>query len=399
MAALTQYFDGDAGVWVNSWGDGPQPTGEEEAERDADEDARRSRDFIATLQAEFPWLDSIGLDPSWFQTTAAEASGPAEILVKLRATPQYKQRFPGMYRSDGSIRMNEAQYMAREQDYRTLLRQYGYNLEDYATPATLVGLFSSEQDPNEFQQRLQTYADVQRSSQAKKDAFYVYAGISLTDDDLYAATVDPASAQNLSNEYNRATAAGAFDYTTFITRATEVGNRRVADVLTSMSKQGQVTGAAVQAVLAVDPQFARSIMDVIYTGGSGNVLSSLSLEDLLASFEYAAIGAAASEAGLQMPSKERVAEIRQAGVERKQAADAYLAYGQRAGSISAAVQRAGYSEFTQDEFEQAQFLGNGALTRELNDGLAREEAAGKGSGEFRFGESNGRLQQGGFGVR
>ena len=355
--------------------------------------------FYAELRASFPWLDSIGLDPSWFQDAIATSSGSAEILTKMRATTQYKARFPGLTRSDGTLRMNEAQYLARETDYRTLLRQYGYDLQDYATPATLVGLFASEQDPNEFQQRLQTWSDVERSSQAKKDAFYVYAGIDLTTDDLYQATVDPAAAQNLSNEYNRATAAGTFNYETFITRATEVGNRRVADVLTSMSKTGQVTGAAVQAVINVDPGFARQIMDLIYTGGSGNVTSALGLEDLLSSFEYAAIGSAATEAGLTLPTRERVAEIRQAGVERRQAADAYLAYGQRQGEISASVQRAGYDEFTQSDFEEAQFLGSGVQTRELNAGLAREQAAGKGAGEFRFKEDNDRLQQGGLGRR
>lgn len=356
--------------------------------------------FINELKAQFPWLEQVGLDPRWFQEAAADSSGPDELLVKMRQTTQFKSRFAGLYRSDGSMRMTEAQYLAREGDYRNLLSQYGYDPNQYSTPASLVGFFDSEMDPNEFQSRLQTYADVQRSSQAKKDAFYVYAGIQLSDDDLYQAIVDPAFSQHLTNEYNRKTAAGQFDYATWITRATEVGLQRVADVLTSASKNGLVTGAAVQAVLGVDTNFARTIMDAIYTGGSGNVgTKNLSLEDLLASFEYAAYGAAASEAGLTLPTKERIAEIRQAGIERKSAADAYMAFGQNRERFSAAVQRAGYDEFTQDEFERAQFLGNAGLATQLQDGLAREEAAGKGAGEFRFSEDEGRLVQRGFGVR
>lgn len=358
-------------------------------------------DFYSELRAQFPWLDSLGLDPRWFQENAAESSGSAELLSRMRQTPQYKARFPGLYRDDGSVRMTEAQYLSREQDFRTLLRQYGFDVDNtYQTPASLIGFFDADMDPNEFQKRLETYRGVQQSSQAKKDAFYVYAGIELTDDDLYEAVVNPAAAQNLTERYNQAVAAGSMDYQTWITRATEVGNRRVADILTEMSRQGAVTARAVQAVIGVDSAFARQIMDAIYTGGTGDVPgSTLSLEDLLSSFEYAAIGAAAREAGLELPSKERLAEIRQAGIERNQAIQAYTQYGQRQSEISGAVQRAGYDEFTQDEFERAQFLGDGSLSRQLSQGLAAEEAAGRGSGEFRFSEDAGRLVQRGFGVR
>lgn len=326
-----------------------------------------AQDFYAELRGMFPWLDQIGLDPQWFQDANAESSGTAELLSKMRQTPQYKARFPGLYRSDGSVRMSEAEYLGREQDFRTLLRQYGFDVDnEYSSPSSLLGFFDSEMDPNEFQGRLQTYRDVQRSSQAKKDAFYVYAGIELTDEDLYEAVVDPAAAQNLTNRYNQAVAAGSMDYQTWITRATEVGNRRVADTLTAMQQQGAVTGRAVQAVLGVDSGFARQIMDAIYTGGSGNTdQANLSLEDLLSSFEYAAVGAAATEAGLTLPSKERLAEIRQAGIERQQAVQAYAQYGLERERISGAVQRAGYDEFTQDEFERGQFLGQADPARQL----------------------------------
>jgi hypothetical protein len=399
-------YDGVTNMSVNGGPvaavDESQLGGREEDARaeDSEEKARNATVFINTLRAEFPWLDSIGLDPQWFQMTAAEASGSAELLVKLRATPQYKARFPGMYRDDGSVRMNEAQYMAREQDFRTLLRQFGYDEEKYATPASLVGFFDNEMDPNEFQSRLQTYRDVQQSSQSKKDAFYVYAGIEITDDDLYASIVDPAAAQELTDKYNAAVAAGSLDYGTWITRATEVGNRRVADTLTQLSKQGAVTGRAVQSVLGIDSNFARQMMDAIYTGGTGRTDSkTLSLEELLQAFEFAAIGAAASEAGLALPTKERIAEIRQAGIERSQAIQAYQNYGVRKNQISAAVQRAGYDEFTQDEFERAQFMGNAGLSRELQEGLAMEEAAGRNVGQFRFSEDAGRLIQRGLRVR
>jgi hypothetical protein len=356
-------------------------------------------DFYNELRARYPWLDQIGIDPNFVRDQVAEASGPDELLVRLRQSPAYKARFPGLWRSDGSLRMDERQYLAREQDFRSLLRQYGYNLENYSTPASLVGFFDSEMDPNEFQTRLQTYADIQKSSRAKKDAFYVYAGLSITDDDLYEATVNPAAAQRLSDEYNRAVAAQQFDYETFITRATEVGNQRVADLLTGMQRTGAVTGAAVQKLIGTDPAFARQVMDVLYTGGGPRPTATLSLEDLLASFEYAAIGAAAKESGLELPTKERIAEIRQAGIERQQAIQAYQQFGAQRGSISASVMRAGGQEFGQDSFERAQFLGQEDPARDLRRGLEYQDAAGQGSGSFRFTERQDRIQQSGFGVR
>lgn len=362
--------------------------------------ADQSNNFYAELMAQFPWLSQIGLDPRWVQENAAEASGSAELLARMRATPQYKSRFPGLYRSDGSLRMNESEYLAREQDYRTLLRQFGYDPDQYSTPASLIGFFDSEMDPNEFQSRLQTYRDVTESSQAKKDAFYVYAGLDITDDDLYEAVVDPAAAQRLSNEYNQAVASQSLDYATWITRATEVANRRVADALRTAQANGLTTANAVQTVIGVDSAFARQIMDAIYTGGTGDTSQgNLSLEQLLSSFEYAAIGAAASEAGLELPTREQLAKIRQAGIERQQAIEAYAAYGQRKGQISAAVQRAGFDEFTQSEFEQSRFFGNQSLTDQMQRGMAQEEAAGRSGGSFRFSEDAGRLTQRGFGQR
>ena len=355
--------------------------------------------FLSTLLAEFPWLQSIGLDPGWFQEVAAEASGSAEILVKMRQTPQYKARFPGLYREDGQVRMNEAQYMAREQDFRTVLSQYGFDMSQYQTAASLRPFFENEFDPNEFRQRVETYRGVQQSSQAQKDAFYVYAGLTVTDDDLYQAIVDPSARESLTAAYNEAVAGSSNDYTQWITRATEVGLQRVSTALLGAQAEGLTTPEAAQRVMATDPGFARQMMDAIYTGGTGDVGQGLALEDLLNSFEYAAIGAAATNAGLDLPTKERLAEIRQAGIERAQAIQGYQGYGQRESAISGAVQRAGYSDFTQDDFERAQFLGDASLQRELQSGLARDAAAGRGSGEFRFGEDEGRLVQRGFGVR
>lgn len=344
--------------------------------------------LVDDLRTMFPWLDQMGLDPTYFQNLTATAASADEVIAQLRQAPQYKARFPGLWRKDGSLRMNEAQYIAREQDYRTVLRQHGYDAQ-YADAQSLVGFYDNEVDPNELKDRLTTYRAIQESAPAVKDTFYVYAGLNVTDDDLYQAAVDPAAAQRLQDEYNARTAASTFDYQTWITRATERGLQRVAETLGQLRTNGALTGSAVQSITRVDPAFARTVMDAIYTNGGQATTQPIALTELLSAFEYAAIGAAAKNAGLELPTKDRVAMIRQAGIDRARATSAYTQYGQQSSAIDDAVRRVSGTGFDQTQFEDASFMGDAKQAGRLNAGLAREQAAGQGSGQFGFERARG----------
>lgn len=354
--------------------------------------------LLYELRAAFPWLDQIGLTAEFFQELVAGAASEAEIITKIRATSQYRARFAGLWRSDGSMRMNEAQYLDRENDFRQLILQYGLQDRiDIDNPSSFVGLFDSEQDPNELRQRLDVWRNITTAGQAQRDAFYVYAGLRVSNDDLFAAVVDPAAAQRLSEEYRQRVAASPFDYTTWITRATEVGLSRVAETLTTLQRNGAVTSTAVQAILGVDPNFARTIMDAIYTGGGGTVTGTLNLQELLSSFEYAAIGSAATQAGLALPTRERIAEIRAAGVDRARALTAYGQFGATGNLYDSLVRRAGRGSFGQADFEDAAFLGDSGDQARLAAGIARENAAGERQGGFQFQQNRrGRFTQQGF---
>lgn len=354
--------------------------------------------LIDDLKASFPWIAQLGLSGSWFHNTAATSASSAEIVQKIRNTPQYKQRFPGLTRQDGTLRMTEAQYIQQEGTYRTLLKQYGFNEADYRTPATLVGFFQSEIAPSELQDRLQVYKQVKEGGQNIKDAFYVYAGLDLSDDDLFEATVDPAAEQNLRTAYNQRVAGQKFDYQTYITRATHAGLGQLVKELQRLQARGAVTAEAVQRIQSVDPAFARQIMDAIYHGGKqGGQAGSLDLQTLLTAFTYAGIGAAAKNAGLELPTKERLAEILAAGVDRQKAIEAYTEYGFQKKNLNAAVLRARGSTFTQKEFEASEFLGNVKARNELEAGLTYMRAAGADQGEFAFDQNRqGRFIQSGF---
>lgn len=353
--------------------------------------------LFADLKRDFPWLNDIGLSTAWLQDVVATAASASEIVQKIRDTPQYKVRFPAIVRGDGTRLMTEAEYISQENTFRSLLRQFGFKDDQFRTPATLVGFFQSEIAPAELQDRLTVYKQVKEGGQRIKEAFYVYAGIDLSDDDLYEAIVDPAAEQNLTNAYNQKVASSTFDYTTWITRATQVGLNRVAVELNKLKQRGAITAEAVQRIQSTAPEFARQIMDAIYTGGQrGGQAGSLALQELLDSFEFAAIGAAAKNAGLELPTKERLAEIRAAGVDRAKAITGYTQFGQNAVAYSAAVQRARGTAFGQKQFEAGQFLGDSGAARDFEAGLADMKANGVSQGSFRFDESGDRFIQKGL---
>lgn len=358
-----------------------------------------AENLYTDLAEQFPWMRQIGLTASSIQQMVATSASAAELTTKIRNTPQYRARFVGLYRSDGSVRMTEAEYLRTEQSYRDLMRQAGVNVDiEYATPTSLIGFFQSEVSPDELRDRLQVWNQIRQASAAQKDAFYVYAGLDISDDDLYEAAVDPAREQALYDSYNAARAAEPLNYNLWIKRATNAGLRRVAKTLKDLQQQGALTGAAVQKILDVNPDFAERLMDTIYHGGDpGGASGLLSLTEMLDAFEFSAIGAAAENAGLNLPTKERLAQIRAAGVDRAKAIQAYQDFGRQQAIISAAVQRARGHGYGQKAFEAATFLGNAETSRMLEQGLAYMEGAGQEQGAFRFREDRfGRLTQTGF---
>ena len=217
---------------------------------------------LDTIKQAFPWIDQLGLTKQ-LQTWVTQGLTSDAIVAELRQTPQYKQRFPGILRPDGTMRMNEAQYLSTEDNYRQLLKQYGRPGQEYSNPQDFVGLFSNDIDPNEFKQRLDTYDQIQRSSSFVKAAFYVYAGLKITDDQLYQAVANPDTFTQLTSQYQQAVTANPPDYQTFINRATEFALSDTADKANKNFGGGSPTTQALQ---NTDPAQAASRMDNLYHG-------------------------------------------------------------------------------------------------------------------------------------
>lgn len=344
---------------------------------------------LADLSVQYPWLATIGLSPQWFQDTAATSTSDADVVGKLRQTSQYKTRFAGILNDNGSMKMNESQYLTQEANYKQLLQQYGVSPDKMNDPSDFVGFFNSDIDPNELKTRLDTYQQIKDGGQNVQDAFYVYAGMKVGVDDLYSAAVDPAAAQNLADEYNQKVAAQPLDYTTWITRATQAGLNRVSQTLGQLQASGALTGDAVQSVLKVDPNFARSIMDALYHGGDPTSGQTMDLQSLLASFEEASIGSAATGAGLVLPDKARIMELRAAGVTKAAAQSAYSQFSSQQNLYAGSVQRMtdNSRSFTQSDFEQAALLGNGQQSDLLARAQKQEDSYGAAGGQFQFNQN------------
>ncbi len=112
-----------------------------------------------------------------------------EALRGMRTTQAYKDKFPGIFREDGTtlrIESNtpELDYIKIKEDYRTYLEDYNLNPDYFENQMT--DLFTNDVDPSTFANRLETaYTSLFTQFDAVKQ-YYVqnYPGIFPSTDDL-----------------------------------------------------------------------------------------------------------------------------------------------------------------------------------------------------------------------
>ncbi len=358
--------------------------------------AAEARTLFDSLVADFPWMKDVGITPQWIQNVAATSASATEVLAQIRNSAGYARRFPAIRRDDGSLRMTEQQYIQTETSYRSLLRQYDFDVnKDFNTPQSLAAWMKGDIAPDELQDRLSIYKTLKEGSKAQRDAFYIYTGQHVSVDDLYRAVLDPTARQEVYSKYQAGVNAVGSDYSGFITRAAQVAKETISESAQSAVASGQITAEQAAQIRNLDANHVRNFLDVMYTAQDGSS-ATLSIQELMSAFEYAMIGSAAQAAGLGLPTKERLAQIKAAGVDRAKQIEGYQKFGANASIYNAAVMRARGRTFSTADFEASQFFGDAQQTRDLAAGLAQEDAAGKQQGTFRFDENNGRLVQRGF---
>lgn len=356
------------------------------------DNAQRAIDLAATL---FPWATELGL-LDILNNEIQQGSTAEQAYATIQKTPQYQAQFAGMIDASGVRRFaNERQYLDTINDYKDVLKEFGAYDPNQDKNIDYLGFIEQGIDPNELKQRFTTYRELEAGSQDLRDAMYVYSGLQVSVDDLYQAVVSPSFNQQLTSEYDRRVALSTFDYQTFITRATEVGLARAAESLRTMQQRGLVTGQVVSSLLQTDPNFARQVMDALFTGTTPGT-PTLPLDQLLHSFDLAMLASAATESGLEMPTRERVEALRQAGVTRARAIQAYGGFARNQGVLQGASQRANLGfEFDQQKWEEAVLLGKGQAVGDLSRLVATEDNFGRPQGGFAMTMEGSRIAQAG----
>lgn len=350
------------------------------------------------IRSVFPWAETLGLVDTIATWVMEGLTNPDELLGRLRQTTQYRDRFGGIFRPDGTIRMSESQYLSTEDSYRSLLRQYGFGDEFFDQPGDYLSFFENEINPEELGQRLDLYDNLRRGSNAIRSAFWVYAGIRLTDDDLYNYVVDPSRRNRFDEQYEIEVSRQDLTYNTYIERVAALGLDEALRDLRNMRDSGVDVSAAASQLQNMHPDQARQLADALHMASRSTPAGELSLNDLLTSYQYALLGSAATEQGFALPDVVKLQSYVDAGVSRNQALQTYGQYAAQGASFDAMVRRARGEAFTVEDYTDAALLANGEEMRNLERGLAQERGRSAAQGAFAFGtDRSGRLVQPGFG--
>ena len=350
---------------------------------------------IENVLVAFPWMRELNITPLLTEMIQANPNVSDEaILSEIRRSPEHAMMFPSLFRPNGTLRMTEATYQARLDDYKAVHAQFGGDPNQFGA-FEMAQLLENEVGVDEFRSRRTLYNEVQRAGRDIRDAFYVYAGLRLSNDDLYEYIVDGDVRSRFDQDYNRRVTASPVDYDTFITRATEAGLERVVEGLEDLQAGGIEVGSSLMAMRNIDPAFARQMADVLYQGTEGTPLGSL--VELENTFQAAMIGAAASQQGLVMPERERIEAFRSAGVDRARALEGYSMFARQGEALRGQIQRLNQGQqFTQELFEEAVFLQSATAEELLGKAQAREQAFGRAQGSAALQMRGAQLQQAGL---
>lgn len=114
-----------------------------------------ARTLVADAMRAFG-LDSLA---DWIMQNVVEGTDAATVYLRLRETPQYKQRFPAMEELQRQARAGgrgytEADYIALENSYREVLSTSGLPARLWDSSDDFAALMKGQVSPSEVQQRV-----------------------------------------------------------------------------------------------------------------------------------------------------------------------------------------------------------------------------------------------------
>src|SRR6056300_1536951 len=81
---------------------------------------------VENVLAAFPWMRELNIAPLITQMIQDNPNVSDEAIVsEIRRSPEHAVMFPSLFRPDGTLRMNEATYRARLDDYKAVHAQFG----------------------------------------------------------------------------------------------------------------------------------------------------------------------------------------------------------------------------------------------------------------------------------
>lgn len=150
----------------------------------------------------------LGALADWYYDKLISGEPDAQIMLELRATPEYKARFPGMDALSAKGRaISEAEYINVEQQYVSLFRQAGLPAGFYDSPEDFGNFIANEVSPQEMAGRL----DVARTAlyetppQVRDELSRLYG---LGAGDVMAFLLDPTKALPVLKQQLTAAEAG-----------------------------------------------------------------------------------------------------------------------------------------------------------------------------------------------
>lgn len=133
-------------------------------------------------------------------------ASPAEFTIKLRETPDYQKRFAGNAQriANGLTALDEATYLAKEDAYQNLMRNYGlpdtyWKKDALGTQEGFTKLIANDVSAVELENRLQTAQ--KRVINANPEVAYALKAFypDITNGDILAYSLDPKNALDAIN--------------------------------------------------------------------------------------------------------------------------------------------------------------------------------------------------------
>jgi peptidoglycan hydrolase-like protein with peptidoglycan-binding domain len=136
----------------------------------------------------FPYLDDRLI--RLYLDKYAESGNERLALAEMRADPIMAEVYPGIKRTDGTLRMTEQEYVAAIDNMKASLRNYNLNPNEFEDD--IVGAISGDVSPLEFRQRLDAgYEGVVNNIPQVKEAYLQNFGVDLPDESIFAIFVSP----------------------------------------------------------------------------------------------------------------------------------------------------------------------------------------------------------------